>query len=1562
MPLGYFERVHNEFNVVDFDAEKPLNPFRLLNIVVRRGQIKSFGRRENVYERFFKESGTLKSTFSPGNYPEELVAVTQELRPSLVVRVLGSIDAREEPDLKLSTLDSESTVRQIVERGDVVHEATDKTQFEVESYVARSLKESPQSLRAAIDQLLSVGVVNCVRATNGLVLANSGALATMLDRSLASTVTSSDTQLGHFVEVGLVGNGSCQKQLLAPRGSSLREVQANVAVVLDALADSQAHQGAGVVFVLVGGSFETCGDELLHAVRKRWPIFVVEHSGGYAEYLSSVVRRIESICPSPGIDDFRAILAGGDATVAEILINGDVHIVSPGCNVKEFQHAVFFSTRGDETLKQAWNHYAHWQLNEEFYEANTRIFQIIILTLGLLTMTLTIVQCFLQLLYPGILDNDDTSELSTGAYAVRVFMLGNNLALIILPILSSLFQAILFKLDPASKYVTLRRCSQLMLREIYMYRTETRGYSPSAVNRQKQKLLNTTVLDEEGEPLSNAFSAQEELMPTDIDEKLLDTWADASDVYLSKQDLLFRRIAALSDEMSNGIADAPMREYTDSIPPLRITSTGDDGMSNLSPDQYVRFRLESAQLYYVDSSKWFRQQYYALTYSVYLFGSIGTMLAAFAVYGSVKDFNLQFWVALTTSAQNALSRFLDYTRVEHLMQEHSKAKEQLTNVTHWWSQLQQPGIQTDSQAHRDALVGKVETCITREVELSGSHMKNLNSRIKKAQEQQAAETEKVVSGLKENPEAFATEKIQAIGIQQLSPENIKAALQDPTCPASAEIVKVLDRIEELNEMIPLDDEELEKLRKAEEHFRHGNFTELLSEGLKFGEWIPIDVLNMLRDPKLLPRFADEVALLGSGGEINRQSLIRLASVKAEFSTQISSFPLRRMLLVFKKMLEEVVVNQFEESLRSIQVNLYSLVQTRGEAQSLIGELGFIVSSKDWHEQVLDQIVNGVRDQQLQRSLRALGESTIRAMLKRAERFFAAKTGGSALLQSVTRFIAILDVDELMSDSQSTLDRAVLRKQLLDDPDTVLRHSRHELLELLPPSVRRSEAVAQQSKTQLVAYFNEIINGGFEFDFMDVSANALALWSQRMSSSSNSASATQDPPFLRSAESRARFFFCCCDVPHDQIYSASHDVTLRHMAVSPFFTQSFATDLRTFEHTRLLVSICRTTASNSYQMHMFRQLCRAVVNIDVDDLINTLHDRLCFVNLIVDGFVSCDGETPSQILLGLTPRIASRLQPLELNSLIVILGTAYSLCTSTFGIKSFANLADDTVRDIVSGQWSRQQCNRLLYATLVAGIGADDESIFKFISDRQVVQMYERLDEDDRELLAETISSVADLSGEGSISVSAYLILDHLDQRGVVPTTFSSWKDLLETLIPDSFVCTDFVPPPIARAKPSTSTGFAEVKVTIAQGIAFIEGPFVVMQAVSLRCKTVDFSCVAHSPLQQYLMFVALDMTRSASPEGEEFNAAKVRNIVEDEKLFSIFEEIIPLIRTMSDEDIVEVMSAFMSEHKASKIVGIVSDLHRRQRSLVCSCESCGALCVSKIGVQLRTRCREPLQL
>jgi hypothetical protein len=201
--------------------------------------------------------------------------------------------------------------------------------------------------------------------------------------------------------------------------------------------------GKGVTMVVAGGGPQTL-TEVLHAVRRRWPLLLVEDTGGITDQLVSLSRT------SPP--------QTADPVVAEIVRDGELNVVllsdSPDVLAAHLQRGA----RADATLRSAWEAFAVLDLNAGRQQRTFRRVQVSILALGFLGALLAVVKSVLPL--------PDTHPLNRFLYAT----------VLVIPIVVSVAIATANRFKPGDKWLLMRAAAEAIKREIFRYRTRSSDY------------------------------------------------------------------------------------------------------------------------------------------------------------------------------------------------------------------------------------------------------------------------------------------------------------------------------------------------------------------------------------------------------------------------------------------------------------------------------------------------------------------------------------------------------------------------------------------------------------------------------------------------------------------------------------------------------------------------------------------------------------------------------------------------------------------------------------------------------------------------------------------------------------------------------------------------------------------------------------------------------------------------------------------------------------------------------------------------------------------------------
>jgi hypothetical protein len=215
---------------------------------------------------------------------------------------------------------------------------------------------------------------------------------------------------------------------------------------------------------------------------------------------------------------------------------------------------------------------------------------------------------------------------------------GLNLIIIIIPILISILVAGAVKFNMGISWVMLRSASESIKHEIYKYRTQVGIYNPN----------------------HKAPSGKSE----------------------NRDVTLARRIKDISKrvmETQVNMSELEIYDYKkEGLPPMYGVSPGDDGFTDLTPDQYVHWRLEDQFDYYRSKAKRLAKELQRFQWSIYIIGGLGTLLAAI---------QMEIWVAVTSAIVAALGSFLEFKRVETNLIGMNLAASDLYDVRAWWRAL-----------------------------------------------------------------------------------------------------------------------------------------------------------------------------------------------------------------------------------------------------------------------------------------------------------------------------------------------------------------------------------------------------------------------------------------------------------------------------------------------------------------------------------------------------------------------------------------------------------------------------------------------------------------------------------------------------------------------------------------------------------------------------------------------------------------------------------------------------------------------------------------------------------
>ena len=493
----------------------------------------------------------------------------------------------------------------------------------------------PPRLQPRLVQLVGRGLLRAARQAGALCIAPAGdqGLVGLLGRALL------DAGAGPAL-LGVAPAGGVQmpadasasqapdplRQALAPGLSHLVLTPgADGAAALRTRLDmaSTVAGGKPVLMVVIGGDAST-PPEVLQAVRRGWPVLVVDGSGGAADALARQWRSGRAEADDPLLAE---ILADGRLTciplgdcAADVVADVAADVAAAGINqaVETLARQVLRHAGGDSVLRQAWRRYAALDQAAVQQQTGFKRLQNTVLALAVVAVLLSILHTLLG--EPPANNAPDPQWLQRKALW---------LVLILVPITSTLLIAATNRFKPGKRWVLMRAAAEAIKREIYLFRLHAEGNS---ADHQREQQLAKAV--------------------EDITRGLAQTEANTT----------------------------ALPVYAGPVPPPSSASAGDDGLSRLSTDQYVRLRL-------ADQRSWYRSKTVKLETSVKRWhcaalaaGALGTLLAAIGGPATL-------WITLSTALGTAAMAYLAYQQSETTLVSYNQTATDLDNILGWWTAL-----------------------------------------------------------------------------------------------------------------------------------------------------------------------------------------------------------------------------------------------------------------------------------------------------------------------------------------------------------------------------------------------------------------------------------------------------------------------------------------------------------------------------------------------------------------------------------------------------------------------------------------------------------------------------------------------------------------------------------------------------------------------------------------------------------------------------------------------------------------------------------------------------------
>lgn len=532
--------------------------------------------------------------------------------------------------------------------------------------------------------------------------------------------------------------------------------------IMYCLADALLRQKQmSMVTLLVNGG-QLSKLEVLHSVRLGIPVIVVEGSGRLADQIVDLIHE-----PPAFLED---------AELAEILADGKLHIFSVTSSIDELERLIYQQLRGDSTLKTAWKQFAIYDYNATIHQKRFRKAQFLILVLGVVGTLLALSQSMLKnelnvlkvqyeldvdtaltldntllaiekkqikqakqvelaglsemelkvkldiLARENIKNIPDTERyficLSNQICTMRILEQGLGFLILLIPILISLLLAATNRFNSGNKWLMLRAGAEAVKREIFIYRTFAGSYNSYQ--------------------LGEAFN---------------------------RESVLAKKLQTISHQlMQSDVNTTSLHDYTGTLPPQYSTAKRDDGMSILTPEYYLTFRLEDQLDYYLNKTNKTAKLAHILHWVSLSIGAIGTLLAALS---------LELWIALTTALVVALSSYIEQQQLETSLRKYNQASVELAALRNWWVALS--AREQADQTNIDQLVEGSERVLQSEFSGWMEEMRDSIGKLREEQEKRLEENRERQRIQQQRKSEEANTRLQALKVAskaiESKPEN-----------------------------------------------------------------------------------------------------------------------------------------------------------------------------------------------------------------------------------------------------------------------------------------------------------------------------------------------------------------------------------------------------------------------------------------------------------------------------------------------------------------------------------------------------------------------------------------------------------------------------------------------------------------------------------------------------------------------------------------------------------------------------------------------------------------------
>jgi hypothetical protein len=388
---------------------------------------------------------------------------------------------------------------------------------------------------------------------------------------------------------------------------------------------AQALAGQEPVVMVVAGGGEVTESEVLSAVRRGWPVFVTEGTGGVADAIAEAWRtsrelaarsngplrrrRSQDAAASQSLDI--------DDSVLEIVRDGDIRLYS-GVDHIELARQLSWELQNAKSLKRAWERFATYDGLAVSERRRYERLQRWILVLALMATFLAVLKASIDV---------------EGSFGWLNSVL--HWSVVAAPIVVSVLIAMTTRIGAGKRWILLRAAAETIKREIYRFRTGTGVY-------QRKR-------------------------------------SGAQDV--SRAEILSAQLNGIESKLIQSEASsAELTPYSGPLPPpMYGPSTSDDGLSELDPDRYIELRIGDQLNFFHTKVRVLARQLRRLQFVSVAAGGAGAILAA-------AGFDV--WIALTTAVGSAALARLAHMQVDSTLVSYNQSAIKLDSLRRGWESLE----------------------------------------------------------------------------------------------------------------------------------------------------------------------------------------------------------------------------------------------------------------------------------------------------------------------------------------------------------------------------------------------------------------------------------------------------------------------------------------------------------------------------------------------------------------------------------------------------------------------------------------------------------------------------------------------------------------------------------------------------------------------------------------------------------------------------------------------------------------------------------------------------------